>query len=238
MSGVMLGEVVLQGYEVPERVRFGGTQRLAVHRLPGGGRVVDAMGPDELGLRWSGMMLGADAADRARAIDAMRVAGTPVTLVFGDMAYDVIVAGFVAEYRRRSWIGAYAISCAVLPAVAEAAGSARGQVSDGLATAAGLDPEGGLPGLAASVAAARTALGAAGVLAGDAALRDAVVSARGVAGAVAAGAEAALEGWVGAEAVGGPGGLLAASGQAGLLARAGAIGGLLGQAIVSVEGAG
>ena len=65
----MLGPVVFRDFEVPERINLGGRQRLAVHMLPGGGRVVDAMGPDDAPIRWSGTFSGVDAAERVRMLE-------------------------------------------------------------------------------------------------------------------------------------------------------------------------
>lgn len=53
-GGLVLGPVVFQAFEVPERIRFGGKQRVAVHELFGGGRVVDAVGAEEGPIEWSG----------------------------------------------------------------------------------------------------------------------------------------------------------------------------------------
>ena len=47
VAPVILGPIALQGFEVPESITIGGAQRLAIHRLPGGARVIDALGPDD-----------------------------------------------------------------------------------------------------------------------------------------------------------------------------------------------
>jgi hypothetical protein len=40
---LLIGPVLLEAFELPARVAWGGRQRLAVHRLPGGRRVIDAL---------------------------------------------------------------------------------------------------------------------------------------------------------------------------------------------------
>ncbi len=114
MSGeLLLGPVTFQGFEVPARISFGGAQRMAVHRLPGGARVIDAMGPDDAPIIWSGAFSGADAADRARLIDLLRVEGLPLPLAWDAFAYLVVIARFEAEYEHANWVP-YRIACTVL----------------------------------------------------------------------------------------------------------------------------
>jgi hypothetical protein len=61
---VTVGGVGLSGLEVPATMSFGGEQRLAVHELPGGGRVVDALGPQEADVEWTGWFTGSNAVSR------------------------------------------------------------------------------------------------------------------------------------------------------------------------------
>ena len=69
---LLLGPVVFQDFELPGWVRFGGAQRLAVHQMPGGARVIDMLGRDDAEICWSGVFSGSDAPERARLIDLMR----------------------------------------------------------------------------------------------------------------------------------------------------------------------
>ena len=110
---VLLGGIMLDGFEVSARVVFGGKQALAVHRLPGGLRVVDAMGPDDDTIRWQGVLTGSDAADRARLLDRLRVAGTPVRLAWDVFSATVIVSALRLEFRNSWWIP-YQIECTAL----------------------------------------------------------------------------------------------------------------------------
>jgi hypothetical protein len=111
-GGVVLGEFSFQGHEVPEYISIGGAQQLTVHKLPGGERVVDRMGPDEADLEWSGTIIDGGPEKRARQLDKMRAAGKPLALHWGSFFYTVVIKSFSAQtyYGRVS----YRISCLVL----------------------------------------------------------------------------------------------------------------------------
>jgi hypothetical protein len=129
MSGtVWLGPLALRGFEVPDGILWGGRQRLAVHRLPGGARVIDAMGRDDAAITWSGAFSGPDAAARARLADLLRAEGGAWPLAWDGFFFTVVVSAFHAEYAGVNWIP-YRIACTVLRD--EAAGLAE----DGLALA-------------------------------------------------------------------------------------------------------
>ncbi len=111
-SPIVLGEVTFGGMEVPETVFWGGRQQTVVHRMPGGKRVIDAVGRDDAPIQWSGYLMGADREERAWQIDQMRVEGWPVYLQWGSHLFAVVVKEFRAEdqaFRTR-----YAIRCEVL----------------------------------------------------------------------------------------------------------------------------
>jgi hypothetical protein len=110
---LLLGPVQFDAFELPGQIRFGGAQRLAVHQLPGGVRVVDAMGRDDAQIVWRGAFSGADAVERARMLDLLRVAGSPLPLTWDGFCYTVLIARFDAEYTRPNWIP-YGIACTVL----------------------------------------------------------------------------------------------------------------------------
>ena len=132
------GAFVFSGAEVPEKITFGGDQMLAVHKLVGGLRVVDAMGPDDHALSWSGWFLGsANAADpqagalpdarsatgRARFLDAVRRSGLLCTLAWGDFSYQVVVSKFTADYEKPYKVP-FSIRCEVVQDRTRSAASA------------------------------------------------------------------------------------------------------------------
>lgn len=115
MSGApVLGPVAFEGYEVPERIRIGGRQQLAVHNLPGGGRVIDAMGPDEAPIEWSGVFSGPSAAERVRALERLRRSAETLDLSWDGWRYSVVIEEFTAEVTSPWWIP-YEIRLCVVP---------------------------------------------------------------------------------------------------------------------------
>ncbi len=85
---ITIGGFELVGFEAPRRLNVGGQQKLAVHDFPGGVRTVQSLGafpPEEI--TWEGIFLGANAWERAYALDRLRVAGSTVSLLFGSWGY-------------------------------------------------------------------------------------------------------------------------------------------------------
>jgi hypothetical protein len=113
---VILGSVTLDGFEVSGALRFGGKQALTVHRLPGGGRVIDALGPDDADISWAGILSGGNAADRARLLDGLRRNGLTVTLAWDSFLVAVVVGELLLDYTNPWWIP-YRIRCVVAPGV-------------------------------------------------------------------------------------------------------------------------
>lgn len=99
--------------EIPSGINFGGRQRLTVHGLPGGLRILDALGRDDAQIAFAGVFTGPDATLRARSLDELRVAGAPMPLTWDVFFYTVVIAEFRADYRNRWWIP-YRISCTVV----------------------------------------------------------------------------------------------------------------------------
>lgn len=114
-AALSLGSVNFEGFEVPEKVPFGGQQQLTVHKLPGGGRVIHAMGPDDKNIEWSGYFRGPLAVSRARQVDAMRTAGAPISLTWADFRRKVVIASFECDYTKGGFLLPYKVSCVVVP---------------------------------------------------------------------------------------------------------------------------
>ena len=108
-----LGPVAFAGFELPSSITIGGRQRLAIHRLPGGVRIIDALGADPADLAWSGIFTGPDAAIRARALDTLRIVGFSLPLAWDAFVYTVVIERFEADYRSPWWIP-YRLSCVVV----------------------------------------------------------------------------------------------------------------------------
>lgn len=108
-----LGDFTFINAEVPESLPFGGEQTAKVHRLIGGKRQVDAMGPDARPIEWTGLLRGAQAVERGKQLDAMRKAGKPVECAWWDFRYTVLVQRFEADFKRFYEVP-YSISCIVI----------------------------------------------------------------------------------------------------------------------------
>lgn len=144
-----LGGIIFNGFEVPESIPFGGEQALVVHKLPGGARIIDAMGADHRDIAWSGRFRGGSAESRARLLDGYRKSGKKQLLQWSTYRYQVIVRSFEANYQQPFEIP-YSVSCTVvsdesapvltgIPAIDELIGSDLGRalgLSDSLGIAA------------------------------------------------------------------------------------------------------
>lgn len=104
--------------EVPQSIPFGGSQSLVVHKQVGGRRTVDAMGPDDKPLQWSGFLLGQSALSRARYLDWLRKSGKQCVLTWSEFAYLVVVEDFDADFER-FYKMPYRISCLVVQDLAQ-----------------------------------------------------------------------------------------------------------------------
>jgi hypothetical protein len=113
ISPVTIGGIALQDFEIPTSIRFGGQQRLVVHRFSDGTRTIERLGPDDSEIRFQGIFSGTGAEARVRALDSLRISGEPVPLVWQSFRYLVILHDFVAEYVNRWWIK-YQISCMIV----------------------------------------------------------------------------------------------------------------------------
>lgn len=213
---ITLGGVPFLDFATPESVAWGHAQQLAIHKLPGGARVVQAMGPDPRPVEWKGIFLGPAATRQAQQIDTMARAGGVLPLTWGNFALDVVIASFEADYRRSSHIP-YRISCVVIPADPNAPADAGSSIADDLASAAGF----ALGSLAAPIAAVQSAVsGAASLGLGSAGLSSALAQAQG--------AVSAASGAVGASASA-LASLTAAAPAGGILPGVSALPGVLGQ---------
>lgn len=145
---LLLGPVEFRSLEIPPQINFGGAQRLAVHQLLGGQRVIDALGRSDGEIVFNGIFSGTNASLRARLVDELRSAGDPLPLVWDVFFFTVLIAQFEAEYQNPGWVP-YRIRCTVLRDEASAiigaalslAASALADITaaSGLAGAAGVD---------------------------------------------------------------------------------------------------
>lgn len=110
---LILGGIAFDGYSTPNQMMGGGRQAMVVHKLPGGSRSIDTLGPDEANVQWHGHFFGNNAYDTALALDGMRAAGQVVPLIWGGQFRSVIIEEFIYKVRRLPvWVD-YNISCMV-----------------------------------------------------------------------------------------------------------------------------
>lgn len=110
---LILGGVVFDDWMTPADMPFGGNQAMKVHKLPGGSRVIDILGPDEMDISFKGVIWAADGSAIAAALNDMRIAGAPVSLSFGGNFYEVIVQKCDLHIHRYPQWYEYDITCVV-----------------------------------------------------------------------------------------------------------------------------
>ncbi len=112
-SSIQLGSIDLLDFEIPQSLRFGGRQRLAIHTLVGGRRIIERLGPDDDDIQFQGIFSGATAESRAKAFDDLRLSGEIVWLTWESFRRQVIVRSLTADYHNRWWIP-FQIRCTVV----------------------------------------------------------------------------------------------------------------------------
>jgi hypothetical protein len=110
---LILGGFAFTDYAIPEVVAQGGEHNLVVHKLIGGNRVIDAMGPDDADISWSGRFQGPSATPNAMALDQLRKAGAQLPLIIDSQVYTVAIKKFEWDYQRSYQI-LYRITCVVV----------------------------------------------------------------------------------------------------------------------------
>jgi hypothetical protein len=131
MTSLVLGPVVFKDYEIPESVKgLAGKHTLAVHKLVGGQRVIDALGPDDDDRGWHGRLQGADATDRAQLLDALRVSGGQLPMSVGAF-FAIVVISHLNLIFERSYQILYEIEVMVVDSGVNA-GVAQSPVLDAL----------------------------------------------------------------------------------------------------------
>jgi hypothetical protein len=112
-SVLTLAGIAFDDFSTPSRMPAGGNQAMVVHKLPGGQRVIDTLGPDEADIAWDGQFFGDNAYATALALDAVRQSGQIVPLIWAGQYRSVILSRFeYALHREPVWVE-YQIVCTV-----------------------------------------------------------------------------------------------------------------------------
>jgi hypothetical protein len=109
---VILGGVAFRDFEVPEKIQFGGTQRIVTHELIGGGFVLDTLGKKPQEISFQGIMSGTSAFSRAQNLDIMCSAGDIISLGWYEFFYNVVIVDVSIDYEKPWWIP-FKIKCIV-----------------------------------------------------------------------------------------------------------------------------
>lgn len=115
---LLLGDFEFSDFDMPEYIEFGGEQAMHVHKLIGGARIIDAMGPDDTAIRWSGRFQSQFASQNANQLDQMRRDGLPLTLSWRDNSFSVIIKSVVIKWERY-YQCLYQIECEVIQDLAK-----------------------------------------------------------------------------------------------------------------------
>lgn len=110
---LVLGPVEFSDWSAPESLPQGGRQGMNVHKLPGGRRVIDTMGPDDADISWSGKFYGATAMSQALTLDMLKSLGSPLPLLMTGNAYTVVISEFTYSAIRYPQYLTYSITCVV-----------------------------------------------------------------------------------------------------------------------------
>lgn len=162
MTTLTLGGVIFGRYEIPERIPFGGEQRMNVHRLIGGKKVLDALGADPVNPEWSGFFIGPDAQARARQIKVLMDAGAPLSLTWSEQSYTVLIRSFRCEFELASRLP-YSLAVEVItdnvaPGGATASADTTAQVNADITAVAASAATVGHSGLSSAVASIQSAM--------------------------------------------------------------------------------
>jgi hypothetical protein len=123
-----LGDFAFGRFEIPETIPFGGDQRLVVHELIGGKRVIDAMGYVPTDINWSGWLVGAEASSRAFELEGMAQDGVARDLSWAGFLYSVVIKSVHCDYRNFARIS-YQIALEVSADLTTATGLTNAQNS-------------------------------------------------------------------------------------------------------------
>jgi len=105
-----LGDIKFSGVEVPDRIMLGGNQRLAIHEVPGGGRIIEALGSQPGALVFEGRFLGENAFSKAKQVDGLRIIGAPVRFSGLGSTFPVIISSFEYAYENQGYVCRYRLS--------------------------------------------------------------------------------------------------------------------------------
>jgi hypothetical protein len=95
---VIVGNIVLQGFEVPETLdALGSYQKTVVHDFPGGYRTIRNLGAFIPTITWKGILSGPDALDRQTTLEYLAATGQQIMLTYATTQ----LLGEVVDFKAR-----------------------------------------------------------------------------------------------------------------------------------------
>jgi hypothetical protein len=123
---LFLGDLLFEDFELPERLPHGGDHSLAVHKVVGGRRRIDALGPDDAAIEWSGVLFGEFSHLRSLQLDLLRRSGRVVELAHSLRRYRGIVSKYVGNVRS-PLVVEYSLTFEILEDLVAGEGGSRSQ---------------------------------------------------------------------------------------------------------------
>jgi hypothetical protein len=139
LDQLQLGGFVFSGFSPPDLLPLGGHQAMTIHKLPGGGRVIDTLGRDDDDISWRGTFFQNDAINVCVQLDAMRKAGSLIPFTAAGQSRMVVISHFLYSIRRYPMWVEYVITLVVNQPPAAAGAGAGASSSGGVDSAVSSD---------------------------------------------------------------------------------------------------
>ena len=150
---ITLAGVTLTGAQAPSDFTVGGAQQVVIHKLPGGDRVINAIGNDPNRLTLAGTFFGPNTASYYTQLVSYRATGTPQTLSIMGQSILAVVVGFRYTLTQRGAVVPYSIELEVIPQLASTQSIAG---TSALSSLIGLDAASALTSVTTTIAGAAT----------------------------------------------------------------------------------
>jgi len=133
-----LGKFNFKDYEIPERIEYTTQDNIVEHKLPGGVKQIDNLGPDPGDIEFSGILLGSNRTQRQQQLEAIRTKGAIVPLIWSTEHRDVFVRHI--KWTTKGGMINFTVTCLVIPTTpSNGPTSLLGALTNSLSNAIGVD---------------------------------------------------------------------------------------------------
>lgn len=133
-----LGKFKFVDFEVPENIEYTTQNQIVEHKMPGGTKQIDDLGPDPTDISFSGIFLGSNQQTRRAALEQIRTQGVIVPLIWQDQYRDVFVKNI--KYTAKGGMTNFTVECLVIPSTPpKPKTSLLGAITNSLSNALGVD---------------------------------------------------------------------------------------------------